>query len=109
MASERLAADYLSQSGFTILHSNYTCKGGELDLVCDDSGTIVFVEVRARASSRFGTPEETISFTKRRRLVHAATHYLATQRVGDRPCRFDVIAIEDGKITHLRDAFTTTD
>jgi putative endonuclease len=109
MAAEKIAAEFLSRAGFKILHANYTCKGGELDLVADDDGTVVFVEVRARSSSDHGAPEETIGALKRRRLVHAATHYLTAQKLDDRPCRFDVVAIDDERITHLRDAFTTTD
>ncbi|MFI5288881.1 MAG: YraN family protein [Polyangia bacterium] len=105
-AFEKLAADYLSQHGFRVLSANYTCKGGEIDLVCDDHGTLVFVEVRARARGRYGTPAETISALKRKRLVHAARHYLATQHGDDEPaCRFDVVAIEGSTLTHLRDAF----
>ncbi len=108
MAAERLAANYLLAVGMKILQTNYTCKGGELDIICDDGGTLVFVEVRSRASNKFGTPIETIGVTKRRRIVHAATHYLAAHRSMERPCRFDVVSIENGEITHVRDAFGTT-
>lgn len=105
-AFEKLAADYLSQHGFRVLSANYTCKGGEIDLVCDDHGTLVFVEVRSRARGRYGAPEETISPIKRKRLVHAARHYLATQHgEGEPACRFDVVAIEGSTIRHLPGAF----
>lgn len=105
-AFEKLAADYLTQHGFRVLHANYTCKGGELDLVCDDHGTLVFVEVRSRASDENGAPEETISPLKRRRIIFAARHYLATQLRGDEPaCRFDVVAICGHTVTHFENAF----
>ena len=104
---ERLAAQFLQRAGFRVLRTNYTCRGGELDLVCDDAGTLVFVEVRMRASDRHGTPGETVGATKQRRVIHAARHYLATHELDDVPCRFDVIAItvEDERIEHFRDAF----
>ncbi|HZS38211.1 MAG TPA: YraN family protein [Polyangia bacterium] len=105
--AERRAEQFLTRLGFRILDRNFTCKGGELDLVCDDDGTLVFVEVRARKHGDFGTPEETISATKRRRLVLAARHYLV--KLGEeRACRFDVVAIEGDEVRHLRDAFRAT-
>ena len=105
--AERRAAAYLERLGFRLLETNYTCKGGELDLVCDDAGTLVFVEVRARTSADHGTPEETIGATKRRRIVLAARHYLL-KLDREPPCRFDVVAIEGETLRHLRDAFDAT-
>ena len=106
LSSEALAADWLAQRGFRILERNFTVKGGELDLVCDQDGTLVFVEVRARKDARHGAPEETISAAKRRRIILAARLYLLMRGIEDRACRFDVVAIEGGAITHIPDAFT---
>jgi putative endonuclease len=103
--AERRAAEFLRRRGFVVLAANYTCKGGELDLVCDDGGTVVFVEVRARRGAEFGAPEETISALKRRRVVLAARHWLARNGGEARACRFDVVAIEGDAIRHLPDAF----
>jgi putative endonuclease len=103
--AEQVAAEYLQRAGFSILEQNFTIKGGEIDLVCDDAGTLVFVEVRARSRHDYGTPEETISATKRRRIILAARHYLVQRNIEDRACRFDVIAIEGDDIRHLVDAF----
>jgi putative endonuclease len=105
LAEER-AAKFLARNGFKILERNYCCKGGEIDLVCDDGGTLVFVEVRARKSSRYGTPASTVRRRKQQHLVHAAEHYLATRKIDERACRFDVIAIEGDRLQHFRDAFT---
>jgi putative endonuclease len=103
---EELAAEHLRRRGFRIVETNYTCRGGEIDLVCDDAGTLVFVEVRARRDDRHGAPEETIGSIKRKRLVHAARTYLARRRGGDDcACRFDVVAIEGSTVTHIADAF----
>lgn len=109
-AFERLAADYLVQEkGFRVLCTNYTCKGGEIDLVCDDQGTLVFVEVRARKDDHHGAPEETVGGIKRARLLRAARHYLMAELGGDEPaCRFDVVAVEGNRITHFPDAFGET-
>src|SRR5437667_8288049 len=92
--AERAAAAWLARRGITVVESNYTCRGGELDLVCDDRGTLVFVEVRARADARHGTPAETVGAIKRQRLVLAARHYLQRRRIEERACRFDVVCIE---------------
>jgi putative endonuclease len=103
--AEALVADWLRARGWRILARNFTCKGGELDLVCDDAGTVVFVEVRARRSADYGAPEETIGAVKRKRIVLAARHWLVRHGGESRACRFDVIAVENGAIRHLPDAF----
>src|SRR5688572_6191797 len=105
VGAERMAAEFLVERGFRILESNYTCRGGELDLVCDDAGTLVFVEVRARRGRRYGSPEETVGAIKRQRIIFAAQHYLMKRRIADRACRFDVVAIEGEKITYYKNAF----
>jgi putative endonuclease len=105
---EKLAADFLAGRGFTLIETNYTCKGGEIDLVCDHAGTLVFVEVRARRGHAYGSPEETVGEKKRRRIVHAARHYLMMRRIENRACRFDVVAIEGHDITHYENAFGVT-
>jgi len=69
---EGVAADWLSAKGLRLVDRNQHAKGGELDLVMRDGETLVFVEVRHRASHRFGTPAETITTTKQRRLTQAA-------------------------------------
>jgi putative endonuclease len=108
---ERLAAEFLTARRFRVLETNFTCPVGEIDLVCDDAGTLVFVEVRARKDARHGAPEETVGPRKRRRIVGAARHYLMRRRRDDVACRFDVVAIEgEGdalEIRHFPDAFST--
>ena len=89
---ERLAAEWLTARGLRLIASNQQFKGGELDLVMGDGETLVFVEVRHRASVRYGHPLETVIASKQRRLVHAARFYLARNRLSC-PCRFDVLAV----------------
>jgi len=91
-AAELLAADFLQRRGLTILERNYRCRFGEIDLVARSGELLIFVEVRARRSDAFGGAAGSITATKRRRLVAAARHYLATHRV-DRACRFDVVLV----------------
>ena len=103
--AERQAATFLERKGFRILERNYACRGGEIDLVCDDGGTLVFVEVRARSSARLGGAAATVRSVKQSRISHAAQHYLVARKVGERACRFDVVAIEGERIDHYENAF----
>ncbi|MDT8896360.1 YraN family protein [Halomonas sp. I1] len=89
---ERLAADWLAARGLSLEAANQHAKGGELDLVMRDGDTLVFVEVRHRTDTRHGHPLETITATKRRRLIKAARFYLQRNRLSC-ACRFDVLAV----------------
>ena len=93
--AERLAERYLARRGLTLVARNYRCRRGEIDLVMRDTESLVFVEVRRRASRAFGGGLDSVDARKQARLVAAAEHYLMMNRVGDdRPCRFDVIAVD---------------
>ena len=89
---EALALGYLKQHGLTLLAQNYATRWGELDLVMKEGSSCVFVEVRYRRDTRHGTPCESITPRKQRRLVLAARHYLMCCGK-DAPCRFDVISL----------------
>jgi putative endonuclease len=105
-AAEDAAAVFLQREGLRILERNYRCRFGEIDLVARSGAQLVFIEVRARSSSRFGGAAGSITAAKRRRIVAAARHYLATHRA-DRACRFDVVLLHGpgGGIEWLPDAF----
>jgi len=90
--AENLAAAFLEREGLRILERNYRCRFGEIDLVAAAGATLVFVEVRARASEAFGGAAGSITAAKRKRLVAAARHYLARHRT-DSACRFDVVLV----------------
>jgi len=107
---ETLACDYLAGKGYKILDRNVYLMRKELDIVAMEGDTIVFVEVKGRASSSYGSPREAVGAVKRRRLVTAATAYLKRRRLLERPCRFDVIGIRpeaDGtpRFDHIKNAF----
>jgi putative endonuclease len=106
--AEARAAELLQRKGYRVVDRNWTCRGGELDLVCLDGSTLVFVEVRARADARHGTPLETVVDLKRRRLIRAAEIYLHVKKRQDCACRFDVVAVTGDRIEHIEDAFGTT-
>lgn len=102
--AEDRAAAYLQEQGLSVVARNWRCRGGELDIICRHGPTLVFVEVRARSRADFGGASASITATKRRRLINAAQHYLAS--LGRQPaCRFDAVLIEGGQLTWLRDAF----
>lgn len=110
-AAEDLALRYLEARGLALVTRNFRCRGGELDLILRDGGQLVFVEVRSRRSSQFGTPAESVTRIKQQRLLRAAAFYLQRQRL-DLPCRFDVVAIlqtgVEPRVEWIRDAFQLT-
>jgi len=103
-AGETLAADYLVAQGLRVLERNFRVKGGEIDLVCRDGVTTVFVEVRRRAGGDFGGAAASITARKQQRLILAARHWLA--RHGECACRFDCVLLDGNKLEWLRDAFS---
>ncbi|MCX8087624.1 MAG: YraN family protein [Rhodocyclaceae bacterium] len=102
-AAEERAARHLAAEGLVILARNFRVKGGELDLVCRDGKTTVFVEVRRRARAEFGGAAASITAAKQKRLILAARHWLA--RHGEGPCRFDCVLIEGDRLEWIKDAF----
>ena len=105
---EDLACNYLEDQGLSLIKRNFRCRVGELDLIMRDGDTLVFVEVRSRHDSRYGTPAETITRKKQRRVIRAASYYLQKSRF-DAPCRFDVVAISypqgQRRLEWIKDAF----
>jgi len=93
-AGEALAANWLARKGLRILTRNYRCRGGEVDIVAEDHGELVFVEVRTRRLGGLVGPEESVTHRKQQRLVCAAEHYLQAAAAADRPWRIDLVAIE---------------
>ncbi|MBK1643356.1 YraN family protein [Thiocapsa imhoffii] len=106
---ERLAEDYLTRHHLQLIARNHRCRRGEIDLIMRDGETLVFVEVRFRHSSHFGSPAETVDRRKQQRLTLAARHYLLRHPTV-LPCRFDVIAISgQDRIQWIKNAFSLED
>jgi putative endonuclease len=105
---ETIAADYLANQQYHILHRNWRCAIGELDIVVEKDDFLVFVEVRTRTSNRFGTPEESITAAKQQRLVDLAQTYLQEEQPGHVNWRIDVIAVHLNShpptINHIQNA-----
>jgi putative endonuclease len=105
-AGERLAAAWLEDRGYRVLARNWRCPYGELDLIVEHDGELVFVEVKTRRGDRLGAPEEAITAAKRVHLVASVAAYRdATASPAEQPYRIDVIAVDlapSGKLLGLR-------
>ena len=103
---ETEAAEFLIANGYNIISRNYQTKRGEIDCIAEDpAGTLVFLEVKAAASGRFGHPAFWVNRAKQRKIATLARLYLAEHSISRRVCRFDVITIYKGKIDHFKNAF----
>lgn len=103
--AENLAASFLQKQGLRLVARNYRCRMGEIDLIMEQGGTLVFVEVRMRRGAGFGGAAASITGNKQRKLIHAAQHYLQ-QQAKLPPCRFDALLLEGLKIEWIKDAFS---
>jgi putative endonuclease len=91
---EKIARDFLRKRGYHILETNYRCPEGEIDIIAQDKGCLVFVEVRSKTSTEFGSPEESITRAKIQRLVAATSRYRQTHENLPSSYRIDIVAIE---------------
>ncbi len=100
-AGEQQALSYLLAQGLVLMETNYRRPYGEIDLIMQHGSTVVFVEVRLRRHSDYGSAADSIGVRKQQRLRRAAQTYLK-RYARMPPCRFDVIAIDGGKLSWLR-------
>ncbi len=101
---EKLARNFLKKKGYRIRETNFRCRGGEIDIIAEKKGYLVFVEVRAKSTSDFGSPEESVTFAKKEKLIASALTYLNLHRNLPESWRIDFVAVElgkDGKATRL--------
>lgn len=108
--AEELACRYLGKQGLKLVSRNYRCVRGEIDIIMEHDNSIVFIEVRFRKDSRYGTGAETVTRTKQAKLITTAMHYLQNNpRYSNRPSRFDVVSItgqsSEPQIDWITDAF----
>jgi len=104
-AGEERAAAWYRARGYAVLHRNWRCRDGELDLVVRRGRTLVFVEVKARRTDRFGIPAEAITRAKQQRLRVLARRYLEVTDARPGSLRFDVVSILGGRLEVLEAAF----
>ena len=106
---EEIATQYLEEQGFKIFARNYRFERGEVDIIAEDGGELVFVEVKMRSSLAFGSPEEAVTPQKEEQIRNVAEGYLFEHGIEGKPCRFDIVAIqiagEKQQINHIRNAF----
>ncbi len=91
---EKLAKDFLKKQGYRILETNYRCPEGEIDIVARHKDFLVFIEVRTKTSLSFGSPEESITRTKKERMRTLALNYRQTHNNLPPSWLIDVVAIE---------------
>jgi putative endonuclease len=102
---EQIAVNYLKRKGYRIRERNFRCREGEIDIVAEKGSFLVFVEVRTKKDTSFGTPEESITASKKDKLIALAQTYVETHSSLPASWRIDVVAIEldkRGKISRLR-------
>ena len=109
---EDVASKYLKDKGYKIKERNYRTFLGEIDIICEYKGNIIFVEVKTRRSDKFGCPEEAVNFIKQRKIIKNALCYLSKYHLWEKNCCFDVILISVSshkdikKIKHISNAFS---
>ncbi len=108
-SGERQAVSFLQRQGFAILDRNYVFNHGEVDVVAKDGDELVFVEVKIRRNTQFGSPEESVTPAKQELIRRTAEGYIHEKKLNNIFCRFDVVAItiEKGikKFVHYKNAF----
>ncbi|MEW6009324.1 MAG: YraN family protein [Candidatus Omnitrophota bacterium] len=105
--AESVAVDFLEKQGYKILEKNFRTKLGEIDIIAKDKNTICFVEVKSRANTSRGLPEEAINSFKRRKISRTALAFLKQKNLMDSDARFDVVSIDlnEVKVTLFKNAF----
>ncbi len=105
---EDAALKYLKRKGYRLLERNYRAGRKELDLIMRDrQGGLVFVEVKTRASTAFGTPGEAVDYRKQQNIITAAQFYLQQTGQDEIRARFDVVEVSPQGIRHIENAFMT--
>ena len=100
------AEKYLKQKGYKILERNFSCKRGEIDIIALEKNEIVFIEIKARVSLKYGFPSEAVTKYKLKHIYKTAEYYLYTRNLQKENCRIDVIEVyiknNKVKINHLK-------
>jgi len=112
--AEDRAQRFLEARGLRLIARNYRTRWGEIDLVMEHAGQVVFIEVRARSNRRFGGAAASVTAAKQCRLIRAASQFLGHSRLAHRPVRFDIVAVDGTGATEwpmdwIRDAFRPPD
>ena len=106
IVGENIACAELLQRGYAILERRYRTRYGEIDIIARDGDVTVFVEVKTRTGNDFGDGAEAVTPWKQRRIAKMAVDFLARHRLNDRPCRFDVVAVDVSGAATTVDVYT---
>ena len=99
----------MKKKKYKIIEKNYVSPLGELDIICKDGAYLVFVEVKARIRDDFGGAAHAVDQKKQFKLTKLAQYYLSKNPQYENSfCRFDVVAVDKDKITHIENAFYTS-
>ena len=112
VVAEDIAARFLARRGLKVVERNFRVRGGEIDLICEGDGALVFIEVRLRSNDRFGGAAASITQRKQQRIILAARHWLSRHgdAYADRNCRFDCVVMDapdEARIEWIKNAFIT--
>ena len=91
---EEVAVNYLKSRGYRIVERNYRIRFGEIDIIAEQGDDLVFIEVKTRSGTLFGSPFESVTKQKQKQLSKVALEYISKQGFHNRPARFDVVGIE---------------
>lgn len=110
---EERVCEYLKHIGMDIIERNYRSRFGEIDIIAKDDETIAFIEVKTRTNSNFGTPAESVTLTKQRRISYTANEYVLKNDLNDCDFRFDIVEVFKDKdnynINLIKNAFEVID
>ena len=101
---EELARKFLKKKGYRIRETNFRCREGEIDIIAEQKDYLVFIEVRTKTSSSFGSPEESVTFAKKEKLIASALAYMSSHKDLPDNWRIDFVGIEldqKGKSTRI--------
>lgn len=103
---ETMACDYMKRQGFVILRRNFSCRQGEIDIIGEHEGYLVFAEVKYRADITSGYASESVTRIKQKKVCRSADYYRYIHGIGEeRPIRYDVVAIQGEEICWYQNAF----
>jgi putative endonuclease len=100
-----LAAEELARQGYSVIERNFRCRHGEIDLIAEEGGDLVFIEVKTRRGNAYGLPEEAVTLRKQQKIVQVATYYLDLHACSERAWRIDVVAVQlsaSGRFEEIR-------
>ncbi|WIV10846.1 YraN family protein [Proteiniborus sp. MB09-C3] len=105
---EDIAERYLLENDYKVLERNFRVKAGEIDIIAQKNQIIIFVEVKARSSNKYGFPYESVDYRKQQKIIRVAENYIKFKGLTNCQYRFDIIEVflkENKKINHIQNAF----